>query len=169
MEQKASEVSEKPDTQTRSNQCLWFSLIPDLISLQCPSNTSPQKHMKNRSKSTEKMQQSKKVNDRSNTFIFLGHWLHLIWLSAIVSQAIAAQKSLPGRPELSRVKVNNPLLLTAVGCGFVLFMHWSICTVIPGCCRSVPMAQTQLPPPLKKWSDEPTDKTLRQKRIQHDS
>ncbi|KAF3693846.1 hypothetical protein EXN66_Car009522 [Channa argus] len=42
------------------------------------TTTSPQKHMKNRSKSTEEMQQSKK--------------------------AFSSQKSLPGRPEMERVK-----------------------------------------------------------------
>ncbi|CAB1421146.1 unnamed protein product [Pleuronectes platessa] len=42
------------------------------------NTTSPQKHMKNRSKSTEEMQQSKK--------------------------AFSSQKSLPGRPELDNVK-----------------------------------------------------------------
>ncbi|KAG7253616.1 hypothetical protein CRUP_018814 [Coryphaenoides rupestris] len=43
-----------------------------------PSNTSPQKHLKCRSKSTEEIQQSKR--------------------------AFSSQKSLPGRPELERVK-----------------------------------------------------------------
>lgn len=43
-----------------------------------PTNTSPQKHMKNRSKSTEEVQQTKK--------------------------AFPSQKSLPGRPELDNVK-----------------------------------------------------------------
>uniref|UniRef100_A0A1A8KRD8 Transcription elongation factor A (SII), 3 n=1 Tax=Nothobranchius kuhntae TaxID=321403 RepID=A0A1A8KRD8_NOTKU len=42
------------------------------------TSTSPQKHMKSRSKSTEEMQHSKK--------------------------AFSSQKSLPGRPELDRVK-----------------------------------------------------------------
>ncbi|KAJ4945568.1 hypothetical protein JOQ06_023249 [Pogonophryne albipinna] len=45
---------------------------------ECPSTTSPQKHMKNRSKSTEEMQQTRK--------------------------AFSSQKSLPGRPELEKVK-----------------------------------------------------------------
>ncbi|TDH07699.1 hypothetical protein EPR50_G00108680 [Perca flavescens] len=44
---------------------------------ECPT-TSPQKRMKNRSKSTEEMQQTKK--------------------------AFSSQKSLPGRPELEKVK-----------------------------------------------------------------
>ncbi|KAG7230263.1 hypothetical protein INR49_024367 [Caranx melampygus] len=50
----------------------------DVLFPQSPTTTSPQKHMKNRSKSTEEMQQSKK--------------------------AFSSQKSLPGRPELDRVK-----------------------------------------------------------------
>ncbi|KAK5897142.1 hypothetical protein CesoFtcFv8_010230 [Champsocephalus esox] len=45
---------------------------------ECPSTTSPQKHMKNRSKSTEEMQQTRK--------------------------AFSSQMSLPGRPELEKVK-----------------------------------------------------------------
>ncbi|KAK5620009.1 hypothetical protein CRENBAI_003476 [Crenichthys baileyi] len=45
---------------------------------ECPTSTSPQKHMKNRSKSTEEMQQSRK--------------------------AFSSQKSLPGRPDLKKVK-----------------------------------------------------------------
>ncbi|KAF6714830.1 hypothetical protein FQA47_013539 [Oryzias melastigma] len=45
---------------------------------EAPSTTSPQKHMRNRSKSTEEVQQSKK--------------------------AFSSQTSLPGRPELEKVK-----------------------------------------------------------------
>ncbi|KAM3867208.1 regulator of G-protein signaling 14-like [Diretmus argenteus] len=44
----------------------------------CPTTTSPQKHMKNRSKSTEEIPQTKR--------------------------AFSSQKSLPGRPELDKVK-----------------------------------------------------------------
>ncbi|KAM3613351.1 uncharacterized protein V6R79_024641 [Siganus canaliculatus] len=43
-----------------------------------PTTTSPQKHMKNRSKSTEEVQQTRK--------------------------AFSSQKSLPGRPDLDKVK-----------------------------------------------------------------
>ncbi|AWP12159.1 Hypothetical protein SMAX5B_008816 [Scophthalmus maximus] len=53
-------------------------LLRDRESEKNPNSTSPQKHMKNRSKSTEEMQHSKK--------------------------AFSSQKSLPGRPELDRVK-----------------------------------------------------------------
>ncbi|KAL6117720.1 uncharacterized protein ACO6RY_15449 [Pungitius sinensis] len=48
---------------------------------ECPTTTSPQKYMKNRSKSTEEMQQTKK--------------------------SFSSQKSLPGRPELEKVKESS--------------------------------------------------------------
>lgn len=82
---------------------------PFLLSLQCPTTTSPQKHMKNRSKSTEEMQQTKKV---SGTLTFTPPAVsspctsHIMWLSCLTAQAFPSQKSLPGRPELDKVKVS---------------------------------------------------------------
>lgn len=116
MEQKVSAVCESLTHELFESfwPCLIRSSSSLSLSLQCPTTTSPQKHMKNRSKSTEEMQQTKKVGSNltfkppsvSSSSFILSCSSDLMWLPCLTLQAFPSQKSLPGRPELDKVKVS---------------------------------------------------------------
>lgn len=67
MEQKANEVC---DGMICNNTGMFWPCLIWSASVQCPTNTSPQKYMKSRSKSIDGMQQSKKVRS-SLTYVMV--------------------------------------------------------------------------------------------------
>lgn len=139
MEHKANEVC-------NTGRCNYIGVLVTSdttppLSLQCSTTTSPQKHMKNRSKSTEEMQQTKKVSctltftPPAVSFPFSSHF---IWLSCLAAQAFPSQKSLPGRPELDKVKVShghkNPQV--AQKCGLLCLVRDYFCITVVCLCVS---------------------------------
>lgn len=67
MEQKSNEVC---DGMICNNTGMFWPCLTWSASVQCPTNTSPQKHMKSRSKSIDGMQQSKKARS-SFTYVMV--------------------------------------------------------------------------------------------------